>query len=95
MRHHTRIPAAMTVLGCSRHGLQLPIFAPSTPPAAATLGQLYTQAAQTLEASQPQTGHAHARRNHHGRRFRHSRRQHPLTQLAPPDSATRRLSFGT
>jgi hypothetical protein len=34
----------------------LPMFAPSTPPAAATLGWLYTQAAQTLQASQAQGG---------------------------------------
>jgi hypothetical protein len=32
------------------------MFAPSTPPAAATLGRLYTQAAQTLQASQAQGG---------------------------------------
>ena len=38
-------------LACS-----MPIFAPSTPPAAATLGQLYTRAAQTVEAAQLQTG---------------------------------------
>ncbi|HET6846235.1 MAG TPA: NBR1-Ig-like domain-containing protein, partial [Anaerolineales bacterium] len=42
---------AMAALACN-----LPLFAPSTPPAEATLGRLYTQAAQTLQASQAQIG---------------------------------------
>jgi hypothetical protein len=41
---------AMAVIACS-----LPMIAPSTPPAAATLGKLYTLAAQTL-AAQAETG---------------------------------------
>jgi hypothetical protein len=56
MRMQTRFPAAVTAMAAAIMACSMPIFAPSTPPAAATLGQLYTQAAQTLAASQPQTG---------------------------------------
>lgn len=47
--------AALTAAGLS---CNLPFFASSTPPSAATLGKLYTAAAQTLTASESQEPHA-------------------------------------
>ncbi len=56
MSAQTRTVSAISVLAAAVMACNLPVFAPSTPPAAATLGQLYTQAAQTLAASQADTG---------------------------------------
>ena len=54
MRHQGRFLAAVTTLAMAGLACSLPLFAPSTPPAAATLGQLYTAAAQTLAAAESQ-----------------------------------------
>ena len=56
MTAQTRTVSAISMLAAALMACNLPLFAPGTPPAAATLGQLYTQAAQTLEASQAETG---------------------------------------
>jgi hypothetical protein len=54
MRILPSLPAAIAALTAAGLACNLPVFAPSTPPAAATLGQLYTAAAQTLAAADPQ-----------------------------------------
>lgn len=51
----TNTVAAIAFMAVAAMACSLPLFAPSTPPAAATLGQLYTLAAQTL-AAQTQNG---------------------------------------
>jgi hypothetical protein len=56
MKLQTPIMAAIGAMAAATMACTLPSLAPGTPPAAATLGQLYTQAAQTLAASEPQTG---------------------------------------
>jgi len=53
-----RFLAAIAVLTAAGLACNLPFFAASTPPAAATLGQLYTAAAQTLAAAQTQAASA-------------------------------------
>ena len=52
MRPRIKISAAITALTAAALACSMPMFSPSTPPAAATLGQLYTQAAETLQVAQ-------------------------------------------
>lgn len=52
------ILAAVAVLTATAAACNLPLFASTTPPAAATLGQLYTAAAQTLAAAEAQSSAA-------------------------------------
>jgi hypothetical protein len=54
MSKHSGTLAGMGALALAALACNLPFFAPSTPPAAATLGQLYTAAAQTLDAAASQ-----------------------------------------
>jgi hypothetical protein len=49
---------AIAALTAATLACNIPFFAPSAPPAAATLGQLYTAAAQTLEARQTEVASA-------------------------------------
>jgi hypothetical protein len=51
MNMQSRLLAAIAALAAAAMACSMPLFAPSTPPAAATLGQLYTAAAQTLDAA--------------------------------------------
>lgn len=53
MKRPARLPAAIVVLTMVGLACNLPLFGSSTPPAAATLGHLYTAAALTVEASSP------------------------------------------
>lgn len=52
MRQQSSLLAAMVTLAAAGMACSQPFFAPGTPPAAATLGQLYTAAAQTLAAAE-------------------------------------------
>ncbi|MFH1185471.1 MAG: NBR1-Ig-like domain-containing protein [Chloroflexota bacterium] len=56
MRRQPSLPAAIAGLTAAGLACNLPFFAPTTPPAAATLGQLYTAAARTLAAADSQAG---------------------------------------
>ena len=51
-----KLAAAIAALTAAGLACNIPLFAPSAPPAAATLGQLYTAAAATLAAAETQGG---------------------------------------
>jgi hypothetical protein len=52
MKSSSNLLTAIAALTAAAMACNLPLFAPSAPPAAATLGQLYTAAAQTLAAAE-------------------------------------------
>jgi len=52
MKQKSSFVTAIAALTTAILACNVPFIAPSTPPAAATLGQLYTAAALTLEARQ-------------------------------------------
>jgi hypothetical protein len=53
MNQRTSLLAAISAIAVAALACNLPFLAPEAPPAAATLGQLYTAAAQTLAAGTP------------------------------------------
>lgn len=58
MKYRTRSSAAFVALAVAALACNLPTFGASTPPAAATLGQLYTAAALTVQAGNSQVATA-------------------------------------
>jgi len=58
MHKKSRLVTAVAGLAAAVLACNMPLFSQSSPPAAATLGQLYTAAAQTIDARQTDTGTA-------------------------------------